>query len=575
MLWGVLGALALPVVWLLTRLSRRVREASWAATLLLCLTLPIACHAALDAFTSMGSGLGGLTGPLPWLSCLGAGLGALLLAWSVAWLVERLSLERTSRLAALVLACAASGMTLPWRSEYRGPAADGEGARPNVLMVVIDTVRARSMGAFGNGRETSPQLDALAASSTRFTDARSPSNFTFTSHLSMLTGVYPSEHGAWLLDLNYDPQRATHVAEVFNTAGYRTAAFVGTNVLSAATGIDWGFEVYDDKVDPGFTYGKAWAMIHDLQSLAASRVAALEFNGRPHWYQDFQRPADGILESARSWIQGPDERPYFCMLNLYDVHWPYLPADEYRDLLVRPYDGPIDGFAERSNGYPAGYTMRPEDDAHLVDLYVAELLELDTKLGAFFEAIGLEETALLIVADHGEAFGEGGRYEHNDVLEPQVHVPLIVRSPGGSEEALLSSAPVSGIDVAPTLLGLAGLGVPERMRGVDLVHTTPDANRLRLVEDRDHLDAAHNHFAIYRAGFKFVRVGPKAEGGGLFELASDPDSLIDVTASYPELAVELGGLLDAERARWGAESEELRAGAGGAEGLGALGYLGD
>jgi len=138
-----------------------------------------------------------------------------------------------------------------------------------------------------------------------------------------------------------------------------------------------------------------------------------------------------------------------------------------------------------------------------------------------------------------------------------------------------SSAPVSGIDVGPTLQGLAGLTVPAAMRGFDLVHTTPAAERVRLVEDRDHLDARYNHFALYRDGFKFVRVGALAEGAGLFELGSDPDALHDVSAEHPELAAELEALLDAERRRWGAASEELRAGAGGAEGLGALGYLGD
>jgi len=575
LLWGALALLALPFAALIRRWRKRRKLAAWSTPLLFCLALPVVGHTVLDQYTVVGAGLSSLHGVGPWLATAGAALGVLVLAILIGVLGRRVRLESKRGALIVALVSSAAALLLPFRSSYHGPTVDTDSARPNLLLVITDTVRARSLKALGGERETSPNLSRLAESAALFADVRSASNFTFTSHLSMLTGVYPSEHGAWLLNMRYDPVRAPHVAAALNLAGYRTAAFVGTNVLAGQSGIEWGFETYDDHVDPGLTYGMAWSLIHDMQALAASVVPALEFDGRPHWIQDFQRPADGSLAAAQAWIEQPDSRPYFCMLNLYDAHWPYLPDAASAAELVRPYDGLVDGFAERKSSLPKGYKMTPEDDAHMTDLYEAEIMELDRKLGAFFDAVGLDNTAVVIVADHGEAFGEGGRYEHNDLIEPQVHVPLLVRPAGGLDEARISAVPGSGIDVAPILLGLAGVEKPATMRGLDLMHVTPPLDRARLVEDRDHLSADQNHFAIYRGGFKFVRTGAKAEGAGLFELASDPDAIVDVSAQFPELAAELDAELDRLRASWGGASETLEETGHTAAGLGDLGYLGD
>jgi arylsulfatase A-like enzyme len=212
-----------------------------------------------------------------------------------------------------------------------------------------------------------------------FEDSLSASTFTFTSHLSMLTGVHPVTHGAHLLDMRFDPARARSIAEDLAAAGYRTGGFVGTDVLSGRTGIARGFEVWDDQVDPPVCDTLAWGFVHDLQALAAKSVAALRFDGRPHWIQDFQRPADEVLGRALAWIRRADPRPWFCFVNLYDVHWPYLPEGE-GGRLVRPYDGPVDGFLFRSDRWRSGYRMRAEDEAHVRDLYDGEVFDLDARV---------------------------------------------------------------------------------------------------------------------------------------------------------------------------------------------------
>lgn len=577
LLWALLVLGAVPFAILVRKAKRD--EVAFGPLLLAFVAAPFAAHATLRANSSLGASLGDVLQPAPLALAACAVAAALLAAWVVGRLAARLG-DHTPRLqAALVLGAVLTGLFMPPRTTWTGAPEQGGEARPNVVLLVLDTVRARSMEAFGGDRTTSPYLTELASSGTRFTNARSVSCFTFTSHLSMLTGVYPSEHGARLLDMRYKPDAAPHVAEAFNRAGYRTGAFVGTNVLAGSTGIDHGFETYDDQVDPRLTYGFGWSLVHDLQSTAASLVPALNFNGRPHWIQDFQRPADDVLARAGAWLAADDGRPSFCMINLYDVHWPYLPEARFAEALVEPYAGPVDGFGDRSSSLPADHVFDAADDAYLTQLYEAELLELDERLERFLGALDLDRTALLITSDHGEAFGEGGRYEHDDVLEPQVEIPFVVR-PAGGTPGRVSAAPVSGVDVAPTLLGLAGLEPDAAHRGLDLTQADPPAMRVRLIEDRDHLDPTRYRFAIYQGDYKLVQAQGPAQGAGLFDVRRDRIGIDDVSDSFPELAAALTELLAAERAKWGADAErdaaEAAANPGSTvEGLGDLGYLGD
>lgn len=566
LLWTPLALLALLPAWLLRR------RLPLGPTLAFTLTAPLAAHAALDSFTQLGSSLSEVLRPAPIAAASGAVLITALAAWGLARLGRRLGARTPRALAATAVSAIIVGCAFPRQTTYTPDLPDAPDPRPDVLLVVLDTVRERS--AFGQAFDPTPFLTELSQSATRYTNARSVSCFTFTSHLSMLTGVYPSEHRARMMDMRYQRDAAPHVADLFARAGYRTGAFVGTNVLAGETGIAFGFETYDDRVDPGLTYGFAWALIHDMQSLAVGLIPSLELNGQPHWIQDYQRPAEDVLPTAAAWLAEDDPRPSFAMINLYDVHWPYLPEPAYEQRVpqAEPYTGPVDGYAHRSSSLPDGHAFTPADNAHLTRLYHAELLELDDQLRAFLGQLDLDRTALIITSDHGEAFGEGGRYEHSDILEPQVEIPFVVRAAGGSA-GHISDAPVTGLDVAPTLLGLAGLDVPAAMRGHDLTQTLPVATRERLVEDRDHFSPDKYRFALYRERFKRVLGGPLAKGAGLFDLSQDRDGLNDASAQHPELAEELAARLHELRAVWAADDTQVQGTS--VEGLGALGYLDD
>ena len=597
-LWLAFVLLALVPAGLTRRLLRRLRgrRADGAepapaperavALLLGWAVLPVAAHALLDRHTGLGTDLGGrvsgLASPWPWLQLLLLVAAGVLVLRLAAPLLQRAGSGRGAAL--VVLVATLVGVFLPLRSQGAAPrtpalAAEGE-QRPNLLLLVWDTCRMDRLEAYDYERPTSPHLAQLARDALVLEEARSASVFTFSSHLSLLTGVYPSRHGGRLLETTYDPRRADTIAAELRAAGWRTGAFVGTDVLAGRTGIRYGFETYDDRVDPPVCDTRGWRLVHDVQSLLAARFVAFRNDGMPHWFQDFQRPAEEVLARALEWIERDDPRPWFCMINLYDVHWPYTPDPESAALLVRPYDGPVDGYLDRSDRWREGYEPTDEDARHLSDLYEAEILALDAAVDRFLARLDLERTALVLTSDHGEAFGEAGEWKHENITEPQVRVPLLVRPPGGLAEGRRLPARASGIDVAPTLLALAGLGPPAGLDGADLLEllTRPDAldERPLLVEDRDHVDPTDVRVALYRGPWKLVRHGlGEDERFQLHDLRTDPIGERDVSAEHPDVLAELRALLAELRAA-GDRADRHVEGQGGvtSDALRGLGYVG-
>ena len=558
-------------------LSVAVRMAAWT-------WVPVLVHARLDAYTSIGGNVAAFLSIGPWAELAMLALATVLVLRFVRPQVARLPALPVGLVVAVL--SIAAGLLLPIRGERTvaqsrtGAAASGG---PNVLLLIWDTARSKSLALTGYERSTTPNLDRLAEDALVFTNARSVSSYTLTSHLSMLTGVYPSHHGARMIRQRFDPHLTPPVAQDFLDAGYRTGAFVGTGVLRAQTGIEWGFEVFEDQVDPPVCDTYAWGLVHDVQSLAAKVVPALEFNGLPHWIQDFQRPASEVLDGAAAWIDNGDPRPWFCMVNMYDVHWPYLPSDDGRERWVREYGGPIDGYLKRSNSFEEDYLLDDDDHRHLTDLYDGEMYELDAVVDAFLGRIDLAagDTAVVVTSDHGEAFGEHGRYEHDDILEPQLRIPMLVRPAGGTAGQRIDT-PVNGIDVTPTLLELAGLSRKPfegaaSFTGRSLLTIQPGEQRLLLVEDRDHLDPTDMRFALYSGHWKLVRRGLDEEQKWyLVDLRSPEEELTDRSEDHPQVFEDLKQRFDELRAAWGADDEaDLETGGGdsNAAALEALGYL--
>ncbi len=602
-LWAPAALFALPFANLLARTlikSWLARHGSLEASgfgpqalriqcMLFCTSAPVLAHTVLDRHTGVGQNIQALFTFGPWLElALSLALWGTLLAACVP-LLARLGARAAAGL--ILLPALVIGMFLPWEDSELdlGPQAEG----PNVLLMIWDTTRSDHLEPYGYTRETTPHLADLAQRARVFAEARSTSIFTFTSHLSMLSGRYPAATGARLLNTNADPKRAPAVAYEFAQAGYRTGGFVGTGVLSARTGIQRGFQHWDDQVDPMVCETRLWKLVHDVQSILAKssladRLRFLHANGLPHWFQDFQRPGEEVLNRALAWIEEDDTRPWFCVINLYDVHWPYTPGSASRERFERPYAGPMDGYLFRSNSYPEGYEPQAADRGHIVDLYDAELSELDEHVDRFLGRLHLErgDTALVLTSDHGEAFGEKGQWEHDDIGEPQVRIPMLVLEPGSpSQPELLGAAierSVSGVDVAKTLLGLAGLEDNHGRAGFNLAAELPPLERGVLIEDRDHLDPEDVRLAYYREGWKLLSLAKGQEGRGsealvqLFHLESDPDCERDLATESPQMLEQLSGELEQMRAAWAAGDRNVEGDReGNSAALDGLGYTGD
>lgn len=313
--------------------------------------------------------------------------------------------------------------------------------RPDVIVLLLDTLRADRLGCHGWERARTPHLDGLAARGVRFDQAMSASSWTLPSHASLFTSSYPSQHGLWS-DQRL-PEALTTLAEVMDANGYRTAAFTERGFVKEDHGFARGFERFDSAMrEPGAT---------------------------------FERAAEWI-EARRS--------PYFVFVHTYKVHSPYDPEEPFRSELVRPYDGELPRDIDvRAHPWGRGGPQPPEADRDYVsDLYDAEVAELDHAIGAFLERLEaagrLEDTLLLVTSDHGEEFFEHGHTLHGlSLYQEQLHVPLILSWPGHFEGGRVVEHPVHLVDVAPTVLDAAGIDAPEAWVGVPLGLEPPGTER--------------------------------------------------------------------------------------------------
>ena len=306
LLWLGFGALALVPASLtapfIGRIRRSENEHGWVREslgLFGWMVAPVALHATLDRHTGIYADLSALAGPRPWFEAVLVALAIVLVLWLAAKLFTRL---KGGVVAATILAVSFVALVFfPLRDERFGTARSAHADAPNLLLLIWDTTRAPSLADYGYDRETTPHLAEFAQQSVLFEEARSVAVYTLTSHVTMLTGAYPSQHGSRLARMQYSPRKTPSISRLLREGGYRTGAFVGTGVLQAKSGIVDGFEVYDDQVDPPVCDTGAWSLVHDVQSILA-RIWPQTFNrhGDPHGIQDFQRPADEVpRESSR------------------------------------------------------------------------------------------------------------------------------------------------------------------------------------------------------------------------------------------------------------------------------------
>jgi arylsulfatase A-like enzyme len=326
-----------------------------------------------------------------------------------------------------------------------------------VLLLVLDTVRAQNLSAYGYARPTSPRIAALAEKGVRFEHAISTASWTTPSHFSMVTGRFPHE----LIGSRRNVMDATHptLAEVLGARGYVSGGFVA-NVEYAGyeTGFDRGFLHFED-------YPASLAELALSSSVAEALVNDATLRNLTGEHQILGRkPADDVNRHFLDWLSKQDRgRPFFAFLNYFDAHEIYLPPhpwdDEFRSAAGRDVSG-TQHFKRRVE-IPHKKPVTPARIQSMLDAYDGSIAYLDHELGRLFDELELrgilDDTIVIVTSDHGEQFGEHGKFEHGNSLYRQlVEVPLVIRFPPRIPAGATVAEPVSLRDLAATALDLAG-----------------------------------------------------------------------------------------------------------------------
>jgi arylsulfatase A-like enzyme len=361
-----------------------------------------------------------------------------------------------------LVALVGSGLAKPERAPTQARLAPPTDA-PNVLLIVLDTLREDHLSAYGYARQTTPRLDRLAAEGTLFERAFATASWTLPSHASIMTGRYPAEHGAGGSPLD---DRYTTLAEYLSTHGYATAGFVANAYYCGPrTGLGRGFDTYEAYF--ASVTDMAWHTVYGKMLLRLlTRVGYYDIPGR--------KRAGDVNREFLAWLDTARPAPFFAFLNYLDVHDPYIAPPPYGTRY-----SPHSNTGDRVNSelFPRDFTgarqLSSEEIQNEIDGYDAALTYLDANLGALFDQLAsrrlLDRTLIIVASDHGESFGNHGLYGHgNSMYRDLIHVPLIMRLPGAVPAGRRLADVVSLQAIPATVAELVGLEPPSPFPGISL-----------------------------------------------------------------------------------------------------------
>lgn len=356
--------------------------------------------------------------------------------------------------AVLLAASAVIAFRVPEISAEAGPGDH----LPSVLLFTIDTLRADHVGAYGNPKVRTPNLDALAKQGVLFKQTVTANAYTGPSHASILTGLLASRHGVVKNRIRIAPAVPT-LADLLRDKGYVTAAFVsGYTTQDSACGLPSRFQYYDDDIRAVRWLPKAGFQIGALRFVEKFQ----KFTG---WHRgDFEqsyRQAAETADIAIDWLEKNGDKPYFVWVHFFDPHSPYRPPQKYVNPATKRA-GVSGVWYELSWRERGEIVNSPEKIKAMIDLYDAEIAYADAELGRVLEAARKKaaDGNLIVIAtsDHGESMGEHDLYWERDLYDDTALVPLIVNKPDRRAQAVRTvDAQVRLIDIAPTILDLLGL----------------------------------------------------------------------------------------------------------------------
>jgi arylsulfatase A-like enzyme len=402
----------------------------------------------------------------------------------------RISLPVAAGLVPVLALCLWGGDWLKARREEARPLPPS--GSPNVLLIVLDTVRADHLSLYGYDRPTTPTLEELAGRGIRLDRVQSTSSWTLPSHASMFTGRWPHELSVgWLTPLN--GARPT-VAEFLGSRGYATAGIIANEWYCASdSGLARGFTAYRDYVFPRLTAFKSTVLVHRLmeggQAIERFLENWLDFDllmpavDQLGWLLTSQRKEAAVVNREfLDWLsrRRQPERPFFAFLNFYDAHYPYqIPKRAIHRFGAKPR---TNRELTMMRDWPALMQDRPSPEQIRFgrDAYDDCIADLDEQLGRLIDELDrralLERTWVIITADHGESFGEhpGVFWHGTSLYQSQLHVPLVIIPPAGGPAPTPMSTPrvvtaaVSLRDLAATIVDILGLAAGSPFPGESL-----------------------------------------------------------------------------------------------------------
>jgi len=403
-----------------------------------------------------------------------------------------------------------------------GDSPDG----PNVLLIVVDTLRSDRCSCYGYERPTTPFLDNLASQGVRFDSTYCPMPTTGPAHSTLFTSQYPIVHGVTKNGFTL-PGNVTTLAESFQNRGYETAAFVSSFAVNHKFGYSQGFGIYDD----------------DFRGANSSfRAKGIHQPGDQGY---FDRRANETTDKALAWLRGREsDRPFFLWLHYFDPHYPYDPPALFREEVAAqgpPY-----------KGHPK---KRSIDQS-----YDGEVLFTDREIERFIRTMDrlhpAEETLVVLTSDHGEGLLEHAWLEHGFYLfEEAMRIPLIMRYPGRIPAGKVVGGNVELMDVAPTILELTGAEDPiPRSQGrslTSLIDGKGMARREREIflqrrfYESDTVSGKPvkgEKYAVISGKWKYIEA--RDEGTQeLFDMEQDPREKKNLAADFPEKVGELSAVL--------------------------------
>lgn len=471
---------------------------------------------------------------------------------------------------------------------------------PNVLLVVLDTVRADHLDFFGYPRETMPALSRFAAESCQVTRAiMATAPCTLPTHASMFTGHHSHTHGGHLRfvgdegrgpDYGY-PMREDipTLAEHLTGLGFQTAGISANYGILSGYGLSRGFNHYDVVQGPAFqgrqltwlyagpthenSFGK---FLSDKLPEALGRRTQL-FN---RWAPPYRR-AELITDRTLAWLRERDDRPFFLFLNYLDAHRPYVPPPEHERRFAP------EGSKVRWVGFlPGGVSekfMRRETSGpqpwreHLVGLYDAELAYLDGELSRLLDELQRQpwwdNTLVIILSDHGEAFAEHGLLEHGtSVYDTQVRVPLFIKFPASMAETPPRVSPwFQFVDIYPSIMDMLGEEAPPDIAGMAWGGQREWALTQAFVNRYDIPWLDRELCAVMLEGHKYiVSTTGRVE---LYDLSVDPGETRDLVGTRPELEARARAIVEQRDAALVTDLEPADKNAALQQKLRSLGYL--